>query len=387
MQETNVRKVEFVMKISKFCNLRCRYCYEYKQLDERAAMSRAQLQTAYQTIKAYFSERDSLDNKKTLVQFDWHGGEPLLIEPDFYRKTFEDQREVFRSSNVLVRNVVQTNLMLLGEQRIELLRNEFDAVGVSIDIFGGLRVNIAGVDSQAHVLQNMDRLRMLNIPFGAIVVLTKANMHRIREIYQFFATAGIPFRVLPLFKTAFDGQHSDYDITSVEILHAFRSMVDLWLEDDEASAEVEPIKNQIHIVLRYLKKDFKPQYYNKRNWMPVILVNTNGDCYSDGDPYGDTEWSIGNIFTQTLQQIFESVSFDKSALAAEKRMAQNCINCCYFGSCSGYEIAEGHHNSHENSANGRISCTVEKGILEYIESKIRTRGRWEKDGLFHFNVV
>jgi hypothetical protein len=33
--EKPIKRLEFVVKISKYCNLRCRYCYEMNDLDKR----------------------------------------------------------------------------------------------------------------------------------------------------------------------------------------------------------------------------------------------------------------------------------------------------------------------------------------------------------------
>jgi sulfatase maturation enzyme AslB (radical SAM superfamily) len=33
--EKPIKRLEFVVKISKYCNLRCRYCYEMNDLDKK----------------------------------------------------------------------------------------------------------------------------------------------------------------------------------------------------------------------------------------------------------------------------------------------------------------------------------------------------------------
>ena len=63
----------------------------------------------------------------------------------------------------------------------------FDGVGVSIDLFGGLRVNLAGRDFQDTVLGNMDELRKAGVDFGCITVLSKQNVHRAADLSSFLA--------------------------------------------------------------------------------------------------------------------------------------------------------------------------------------------------------
>ena len=47
------------------------------------------------------------------------------------------------------------------------------------------------------VLRNLQRLRDADIRFGAIVVLARNTLPRIREIYRFYDSLGIPVRLLP----------------------------------------------------------------------------------------------------------------------------------------------------------------------------------------------
>jgi len=71
----NVRNVEWVVKISKLCNLRCTYCYEFPFLGNPERMSLHDLFRMFQHIADYYS-----DNPKRM-DFVWHGGEPLLRLP------------------------------------------------------------------------------------------------------------------------------------------------------------------------------------------------------------------------------------------------------------------------------------------------------------------
>ncbi|MET0406625.1 MAG: radical SAM protein [Cystobacter sp.] len=371
MSQAIDRRMEFVVKVSKFCNLRCRYCYEFESLGNREAMSREQLQQLYRYIEAWRARVDARDGKRTEIGFIWHGGEPLLLEPDFYWNTFADQREIF-GEQVARKNTLQTNLTVLDEERIALLRDGFDVVGVSVDVFGGLRVNVGGRDQQPVTLKNMERLRDLGIPFSTITVLTRANLGRMRHIYELFSRARIPFRLLPLFDGAFEGQHRGFEIGTQDILQAFKDLVDLWMEKD-GFLEVYPTLEQIQLVLRSMQGG-APIYYNKREWLPVMLVNTNGDCFTYGDPYEEPEWCVGNLFTTSLDDILAGERFAKSALAAERRIAANCLGCPYFGHCSGYPIAEEHYNCGQKTGEAERTCVVERNLFAYIERRIREAG-------------
>lgn len=377
MARETKRQVQFVVKISKFCNLRCSYCYEYADLGQRERMSREQLRSMYVHMRDYYMERDREDGARTHVHIVWHGGEPLMIEPEYYWQSLEDQREIFGDA-LTVSNFVQTNLTVLDDERIRLLRDGFDHVGVSVDLFSGLRVNIAGRDQQSKVVANMERLRSEGVQFGCITVLTRRNLRRVKDTFAFYEKAGIGFRVLPLFDGAYDDQHLAYDITVPEIVSALSEMADLWLESD-TPVQVSPLDSHFQIVLRHLNPDAPRVYFNQREWMSVMVVDTPGDVYAYGDPYEDPDACLGNIFTTPIGELLSGSRFEASAVAAETRMAANCLNCKYFGACSGAPIASNRDNVH-TVVDGIAVCDVERAVLEHIEQRLLASDVVDPDG-------
>ena len=74
--------------VGSVCNLGCSYCYyldKVKMFDERSSM---QLSLLEKVIEEYIGI-----NGGDQVVFDWHGGEPLLLGLDFFRKVVELQRK------------------------------------------------------------------------------------------------------------------------------------------------------------------------------------------------------------------------------------------------------------------------------------------------------
>lgn len=372
------RTVSVVVKISKLCNLRCRYCYEFEELARPDRMSRADLWRMYTHLADYYAAADARDGERTCVMFVWHGGEPLLVEPDFYWQTLADQAEVF-GDRVLRQNVVQTNLVTADDARVELLRDGFDGVGVSIDLFGGLRVNIGGRDVEGKVLDNMDRLRAEGINVGAITVLHRGNIAEVDRIFRFYERARMGFRVLPLFGGATEDQNRLYELSAQEIVGALCRLADLWLTSDRP-VPVIPLREQIGALVRHLTSDGDDRaYYDKRTWCSALLVNTNGDCYTDGDPYGEPEWALGNVFTTPLDEIFAGSVFDRSVRDTEQRMAANCLECPFFGGCDGRRIGDERYNFYTYQ-HGLPVCQVERSMLTHLERRFRESGLIDAEG-------
>ena len=113
------RTPEIVVKISKYCNLRCSYCYEFPDLGNKERMA---LDSIVKMFSNIFSEVDKGQMER--LRFVWHGGEPFLIPIDYYEAIAGLQREVF-ADKIKVVNVVQTNLTILTDRHIEFLRSGF----------------------------------------------------------------------------------------------------------------------------------------------------------------------------------------------------------------------------------------------------------------------
>jgi uncharacterized protein len=365
---TETRRVQFVVKTSKLCNLRCRYCYEFSELGQRDAITLSQLRAMYRHIAEYY-ERYS---DPVSIEFDWHGGEPLLLDPDFYWTTFDDQTNIFLKDTLSVTNVVQTNLLVLNERLIKLLFEGFDGVGVSIDLFGGLRVRSSGVDSQETVLKNMDQLRRSGIDFGCITVLTKQNIDHSSRIFRFFEKAGISFRLLPVFRGATDTQNEAYQLSDKDVLGSLKEFFELWVNCTRPII-VEPLFTYTEHILAAYTSD-RRHYYDKSSWESIYIVNTDGNVYSYADLYNPT-YCHGNIFVQPLSQLIRGRGHERAIHAAVARMNMTCASCRHHGrACSGYPVAEESPTYGHANQVGTIDCVKVRGILDYIERRLHELG-------------
>ncbi len=72
----NASNLTVVVGTTSDCNMSCKYCYRLKRQTEY--MSDSTLENAVRTVLS--------DRRKSKICFLWHGGEPLLVGKDFYRK-------------------------------------------------------------------------------------------------------------------------------------------------------------------------------------------------------------------------------------------------------------------------------------------------------------
>ncbi|MBL6751721.1 MAG: radical SAM protein [Nevskia sp.] len=359
------QKVQFVIVSSKYCNLRCRYCYEFPDLADRRAMSHEQLERMYRSIADHYYRKDH----PVELEFDWHGGEPLLLGADFYWRTFDAQTRIFADPQVRVTNFVQTNLTVLNERLVDLLWEGFDGLGVSIDLFSGLRVNTGGKDLQPTVLKNMDRLRQARIPHGAITVLSRQNLPHLEKIFRFFEGAEISPRILAVHRGASETQNDADLLTEDEVLQALKDLFELWMESP-APIAVEPLYSYTERVIWSLATQ-ETSYYDKSQWEYIYLVDTDGNLYSYSDVF-DTAWSHGNLFEEPLHGLVNGPRHRRVIEAAEARIKSACSGCRHYGrACSGYPMAEESTGRRDPRPSGAgTACTRERGILDYIEKRL-----------------
>ena len=358
--------LQFVIKISKFCNLRCKYCYEYPYLADPAKMSLAQIEGMLINILNYYQQHPEL----RIVDFIWHGGEPLLIKPEYYQSIKALQKKIFGPHPIEVLNKVQTNLTVLNDTYLQALKDAlFDSIGVSIDLFGDDRVNTSGKLLQDNVLENMQILINEGVFFGSITVLTRKTYPHVEKIYTFFDDIQTACRFLPIYRTAFAGQHDDNGLSPEEIVNAFQRLFETWLGSNNA-VSVDPIDRYISIALRVIQNDpAQALRYDKETSNSLFIVNTNGDVYSTDEVY-EADSCFGNLFEQPLGEMATSPAFGATVAHSREKMQATCYSCEFFGACIGYEIAESTVEQMYTDTQGNLICGVIKPMIAYIKDRL-----------------
>jgi uncharacterized protein len=361
MPRTN-SAIDFVIKISKYCNLRCSYCYEFEELGQRQRMSLDQLRAFFTNV------RDSvIEAGHSRIHFIWHGGEPLLVPIEYYERIGELQQEIL-GTTIEYANLLQTNLTVLTERHIEFLKAKrfFNhAVGVSFDVYGDQRVDTRGRLKTQTVLANLQRLRDAGVKFGAIAVLARNTLPKIREIYRFYDSLRIPLRILPFYKSATDSQVEQHSLTFDEISGALKQVFDDWLLSEDAT-NVTPVADYLRYALAVIA-DGPRSTHDPDEQEHVFLVDTNGDTFGVADTYAQAQ-RYGNLFDQPLRDLLHSPSRADVVRRAHERMEAHCRPCPYFGHCPGAFAAEA--TAEQRRMLTEEGCPVRE-VIEHIVHRIQ----------------
>lgn len=117
--------VPVIKPVGGRCNLRCSYCY----FQQKEGGKTCNVMMKDEILKSLI---DATCSNQNIVEFIWHGGEPLLAGIDFYRRIIEYESN-WSSDEIKIFNSIQTNGTLINERWVAFFSANNFAVGISLD--------------------------------------------------------------------------------------------------------------------------------------------------------------------------------------------------------------------------------------------------------------
>ena len=350
------------------CNLDCHYCYYLDKAEiyggHEPKMSYDMLET---TIREYIKAND-VDE----VTFNWHGGEPLVLGLDFYKKAVELERKY--ADGKKIHNTLQTNGTLINYDTAEFFRDNNFLIGVSIDapkdIHDTFRKDKGGFPTFDKVIKGIGILQRCGVQFNTMSTINKASEGRGLETYQFLKHIGSTFmQFMPVVEhvkypvdasgkalkkmrpyivdPATDGAElARWSVSSTGFGKFMCDIFDYWVRND---------------VGRYFVNLFDATLANHCNVMPgtcvyakVCGVNSiiehNGDIYPC-DHFVYSKYKLGNINEKSLREMMTSSEQIKFGLDKRGMLPSKCLKCKYEYLCHG-ECPKHRFNRTENGDTG-----------------------------------
>lgn len=359
-----------VLKLSKLCNLRCTYCYEFPQLADKARMPLAGLERLFAGLAA----APAAAPDEAPLQFALHGGEPTLLPEAYLRELVALQERHLGSAGIAYRNTIQTNLYAVKPQTLDLLQELRIQISVSLDVFGDQRVTGTGLDVESRIQDKLDRLladeARRDLVNGGITVLYRHNADRITEIFDFFHQRGLDFRVLPMFHL---DEHSSAApqlcLTPAELLQRLQELAIHWLSQPETRIKVYPLQEYLSAAILHLEgRRLTPFIPGEQEW--AVLVDTSGEVYSHGDAYLPG-FSFGNAFAQDYDELMSSATRQHS-IAVRNARGETCQGCDYNNSCPRLPVIEALPSERLHSSQGVLACSIAQPMTSFFKQLIQT---------------
>ena len=350
------------------CNLDCHYCYYLDKAEiyggREPRMTEEMLEDV---IREYIAANDVPE-----VTFNWHGGEPLVLGLDFYRKALELEKKY--AADKTVHNTIQTNGTLLDAQWADFFRDNGFLVGISLDgpkdIHDKYRKDKGGAPTFDRVLRGLQYLRERDVQFNTLSTVNKASEGRGQEVYHFLKSVGSrymqfmpvvehvkypldahgkprksarPFIVDPATEGA---QLAFWSVSSQGFGQFMCDIFDVWVRND---------------VGRYYVGLFDAALANWCGVMPGTcvygrtcggnsVIEHNGDLYPC-DHFVYPKYLLGNIREQTIRCMMESPTQVRFGIDKRNTLPSKCFRCKYLFACNG-ECPKHRFNKSENGDTG-----------------------------------
>ena len=184
------------IKPTERCQLRCAHCFVNQELLGSSPLwDLGTFEKIMRRFQDYFATRPAPGRSMQLI---WHGGEPMMMGPAFYRRAIPMARQMLADVGVELRTSVQSNLLLVNDDWIQVLREHFSGgIGTSFD--WGLR-DLGGSWERFRErwLAKYRLCRDAGIHVGVITVVNRTCVDIPDEVYDFFSELGCPFETYPM---------------------------------------------------------------------------------------------------------------------------------------------------------------------------------------------
>jgi len=323
----------FAKPVGSACNLSCRYCYYpgkkslYPDKDHFLMTDYILEKYIVQHIKA---------STETIINFSWHGGEPLLAGIEFYRKVLRLQ-SFHKPDGKSVLNGIQTNGTLIDEEWCSFLSENNFIIGISIDgppeFHNIFRTSKDFSPSWHQVISGFQLLKKHGVIPEVLCVVNAENVSHPLIIYNFFKQLGAKYiTFLPLVEPE-AGTTSGVSRNSVpaeEFGYFLSTIFDEWVEKDIGDIKIQIFEeaarsafNQEHTLCIF-----------KSNCGGVPVVEHNGDFFSC-DHYVNKDHLLGNIMDHSLTYFLDSERQKVFGMNKSISLPEYCIECEVRSMCNG----------------------------------------------------
>jgi uncharacterized protein len=343
-----------VLQSTTVCNLNCDYCY----LSEASRRSKRSLSLDALTriFTNIFSSRFMADRMVVC----WHSGEPLALQPTYYDEAIElitALAHQYCPADFSLRFDMQTNGTLIDDAWCAFFsrhRDRFD-LGVSCDgpafLHDAHRRNWSGKPTHDSVVRGLNRLCAAAIPFNIIAVIPPDALDYADELFDFVYEYRDHLTDFHFnFMDAPTASVAQFDVDLCERNRYYFFLRKLLARSAAARDSARPftIRNFSHMYNKLFGSEDVQGRLSARSMsspFKTLNIEANGavttfyagiTSQEHKHLYGDgAGLVIGNILTQSLDDIANSQKLRRIADDFELSHRTCEVSCIHFGQCSG----------------------------------------------------
>jgi uncharacterized protein len=376
-----------VLQPTPFCNINCSYCY----LSERKLTATMALETVDQACRLVF-ESPRLDRQ---LEVAWHGGEPLVVQLDWYEKAFEVM-ERRRPPALELTHRFQTNGVLLDVSWARFFARTGARVGLSIDGPARLhdvnRRTRGGRGTHESVMHAARILQDHAVPFHVITVLTESALDAPEDLFEFYVENGI--KEIGFNIEEIEGENETSSLERADTEQRFRRFLGRFFELVWASPGLLKVR-ELESVLAILLRN-EPVVDEQNVPFSIVSVSVDGAVSTFSPELSGARhsrfggFSIGRVATRSLSDCENEPQFLKIANEIRTGVELCKRDCKYFRWCGGGAPANKLYETGRFDVTETMHCRLTRQIvldevLNRLEARITCTNKEKESRLNHIH--
>lgn len=353
-----------IFKPTLECNSNCAYCDVVKSKQYIKFMSLDMLELVFIRIDEFLRQND-----KDLFDITWHGGEPLLMGPEYFEAAWHYQEKHCSQTSHRIRHQMQTNLTLFTADFVSSLHKlGINSFGTSYDPLPNIRGPGEEIDSTRYnkmFMQGLSQAERFGFQWGMIYVVTKKSLESPFDIFYHLTNLNPSgsFSLNPVL--FYNDCRKDIEITPEEYVDFLGAIFPVWWKNQIRFKNIEPFCSLTNSIQKGIYRLCCGDSGHCSS--AYVNIGPDGECSHCGR---SADWgflSYGNIRDNSLNQIFANPK--RSELAARNAVLfeTECSNCRFWIMCHGGCPLDSfsHHKSFMHKTSW---CFAKKGFIEnYFE--------------------
>ena len=332
--------------IGPICNLDCTYCYylEKEKLYPRGETFRMSPEVLETYIRDYCAAQHTPE-----ISMAWQGGEPTLLEVDYFRRVVELQKK--HAGGRPVSNAIQTNGTRLDAEWCRFFRENQFLVGLSLDgprkLHDTYRMDKGGKSTFDRVTVGLKLLKRHGVEFNTLTVVSASNVKHPLEVYDFLKEQGSGFiQFIPLVERAGDGAPLDFapppepgellrevtrwSVPAESYGDFLCTIFDRWVREDVGKVFVQIFD----VALGIWSGRGASLCVFQKDCGRALAMEHNGDVFSC-DHFVYPRYKLGNILNRSLGDMVESMEQQAFGHAKSETLPAYCHRCEVRFACNG----------------------------------------------------
>jgi radical SAM protein with 4Fe4S-binding SPASM domain len=323
-----------IVKVTEACNSNCAYCDVIRKGSKVKTISEDLLAQFFKRVNEFLLEHPDED-----FEVIWHGGEPMMLGPEYYYRVLEIQNKYCKETAPRIDHAMQSNLTLFSSKFTEIFNLlGIDSIGTSYDPTPCVRGPGKEVDSITYnrkFLEGVEKLEAEGFSWGIIHVVTKHSLKDPLGIFHFLAnmTRDGSMMLNPVLFYKDEPRSRELGITPKQYADFLGEIFPAWWQNRKRHPSTDPFRTMVD---------------NLVNSNPSLLCNASGVCSESH--FGMTpdgmisqcgcasdwgEMNYGSIYDRSFTKILKDPI--KKMLRERTKLLEHgeCKDCRFWTICHG----------------------------------------------------